>query len=370
MIRFTRAVAASEISLSVSATLDTAEPYEPSARLYQYEHQGHDPSGEWFYENFRMSVQDILFARDIGNDVRPSYYTILSADGEVQHLARPAQYLEIIPGTGAAEDNKNIGCTYTLRQIGDHLYVVGAGGQFYKRYSRDGWALLSETLLFDPKAERRRTAEEEAKGNSEPEFGTEEWIEWSIADSLRPPASRNILFNDIAGLTEDAIYLCGEVGPGSKPVLAYWNGGTLEELKVPMEEAALTGIYIESPDEVWICGREGVLLHGSHARGFNPVPGNRRLNLFHHITPYRGKLVMPASVRPGGLWEYDPNTGMFGHFEPRLPPLTKSPADRNEPDGGPFFAQAVGDVLWVVASRDIFRFDGNGWERIKHPDRP
>ncbi|WP_299971165.1 hypothetical protein [uncultured Roseobacter sp.] len=79
---------------------------------------------------------------------------------------------------------------------------------------------------------------------------------------------------------------------------------------------------------------------------------------------------MPASVRPGGLWQYDPNTGDFGRFEPRLPRLTPPPADSGEPHGGPFFAQAVGEVLWVVAPRDIYRFDGTAWERIKHPDLP
>lgn len=363
MIQFTRAAAASEISLSVSATLADAESYEPSARLFQYEHKGHGPKGEkWFYDDFRMSIQDIIFAQDIGNDVRPSYYTILSSDGEVHHSARPTQYLEVIPGTGVAEHNKNYGYTYTLRQIGAHLYVTGAGGQIYRRQGRDDWSMLSDALLFDPKAHTQAI-------RNTPRRGDPARREYILNLALNPP-SRNILFNDMQGLSEDAIYLCGVVGPGSKPVLAYWDGQTLEELKVPMAEAALTGIYIEDENSVLVCGREGVLLHGSRARGFNPVPGDRRLNLFHHITPYRDKLVMPASVRPGGLWEYDPNTAQFGRFEPRLPRLTPPPEDSGEPHGGPFFAQAIGDVLWVVAPRDIFRFDGSEWERIKHPDLP
>lgn len=33
-----------------------------------------------------------------------------------------------------------------------------------------------------------------------------------------------------------------------------------------------------------------------------------------------------------------------------------------------FYAGAVRDVLWVVGQQDIFRLDGNEWERIEHPD--
>jgi hypothetical protein len=220
--------------------------------------------------------------------------------------------------------------------------------------------MLTDQLLFDPQAEELRRPEKE------PKFLSPEWQEW-VTNSALDPASRDIIFFDVNGTSENAVYLCGVVGPGSKPVLCFWDGSTLHELKVHLTEAALTGIYIENPDSVWVCGREGVLLHGSYARGFAPVSLNTQLNLFHMITPYRGKLVMPASVRPGGLYEYDPKTGAFGKFDPPLPRL-RSRDDPESIDGGPFFAQAVGDVLWVVASKDIFRFDGTEWERIEHPD--
>lgn len=364
MINFTRAVAASEFSLAVSATRDGSEPFMPDARLFQYEHQGHGPRGDkWFYDDFPMSIQDIIFARDIGSIERPSYYVHLSADGEVHHSARPEQYREVIPGTGAEEaGDKFYGYTHCLRQIGGRLYVCGAGGQIYIRDGRDDWRMLTDAVLFDP--EFREQMMENLPPISDPSYLQR------IREVIYHPRNRNILFFDIQGLSEDAIYLCGVVGPGSKPVLCHWDGTTLEELQVPLAEAALTSIHIADPQNVWVCGREGVLLHGSRARGFTPVPGDRRLNLFHSITPYRGKLVLPATVRPGGLWEYDPATGAFDRFTPRLPPLTRPPADSGEAHGGPFFAQAVGEVLWFVAPRDIYRFDGTEWERIKHPDLP
>jgi hypothetical protein len=201
----------------------------------------------------------------------------------------------------------------------------------------------------------------QAPASSDPSY-----LEW-ITDAALNPVSRNIYFNDVQGLTEDTIYICGE--ESIKPVLCLWDGTTLRELDCGITEGALTGIHIESPDSIWICGREGILLHGNPERGFAPVQARTRLNLFHMITPYRGKLVLTSSVRPGGLHELDPETGEFSRFRPHLPRLSS----RDDPDsieGGPFFVQAIGDVLWVVAEKDIFRFDGKAWERIKNPDMP
>jgi hypothetical protein len=350
---------------------DDAEPFAPDGRFFRYD-RGHEEP--WAYEDFQFHMQDILVFQNpaIAMPEMPAgYFVLMSSEGDVYHLYWKENFAERISqaaGTWTATETV-LGRLTTLRQIGQRLYACGAGGQIYVRDGRDDWRMLTDAVLFDPKARKRQKEQEEAAGNVAPPRGSEEWIQWRIQRALNPP-SRNILFLDIQGLSEEAIYLCGVVGPGAKPVLCYWDGATLEELKVPMEEAALTGIHIENPDSVWVCGREGVLLHGSRSRGFNPVPGDRRLNLFHHITPYRGKLVMPASVRPGGLWEFDPGTGAFGRFNPPLPPLTPPPKELYEAHGGPFFAQAVGDILWVVAPRDIYRFDGHEWERIKHPDLP
>lgn len=370
MIVQTRACAASANSLMLSATRDTAEIYTPDARIYQYEHGGAS-GGEWFSEDFSFSVQDIAVVDDAQiSPGRPRGYAMLSAEGDVYYFSRPGRIEEMIRGAGTTNPgSKFYGKVFNLRQIGSHLYVCGAGGQIYKRRGPDDWGLLTDAVLFDPNAERQRDAAQASEGRPTPRIGSPEWKEWIINRGLNP-ASRDIFFNDIQGLSEDAIYICGEVGPGTKPVLCYWDGQTLHELKVPVTEAALTGIYIENRDSVWVCGREGVILHGSWARGFNPVNAPTRNNLFDSFTPYRGKLVMPASVRPGGLYELDPATGEFGRFRPALPPLTQAAPDSDEPKTGPFFAQAFGDVLWVVGLRDIFRFDGVEWERIKNPDMP
>jgi hypothetical protein len=371
MISFTRARAASEDVLCVIATRDDAEIYEPDARAYQYRHKADLAPGEyWYAEDFQISVQDVALFADSENAGSAPYFVLLSSEGDAYHFAEPVPYLERIEGAGtSAPDSRFYGKMLSLSQIGGRLYASGTGGQVYVRNGKNRWEMVSNTFLFDPGAEKKREAGETAAGLEEPKFGSPEWQERLIKKALNP-ASRNILFRDIAGLSEEDIYLCGEEGPGTKPILFHWNGMRLEELKVPLPESALTGIHIENSESVWVCGREGVILHGSRNRGFTPVFATTRLNLFHHMTPYRGKLVLPASIRPGGLWQLDPKTGDFGHFEPRLPPLTKPPKGSDEPHGGPFFAQAIGDVLWVVAPRDIYRFDGGDWQRIIHPDMP
>lgn len=366
-IMFTRAAASSADTLMISAVLDEDNDeaiYQPAARVFQYEH-GNQPGEQWFVSDFELSVQDIAVIEE--TDISPDrlrFFALLGAEGDIAYLSRPDRHQERIEGAGTANpDSKFYGQVLNLKQIGKRLYVIGVGGQIYVREGRDDWRMLTDSLLFDPEAENKRTPD------PEPEFLSEEWMEWTTYTALNP-ASCNIVFHDIAGLSEDAIYICGEVGPGTKPVLCYWDGEVLEELRLPVEEAALTGIHVENRDSVWICGREGVLLHGSRARGFNPVNADTRLNLFHGFTQWRDSLLMPATVRPGGLWQLDLQSNTVSRFEPRLPRLNRLDSNPGYALGGPFFVQAFGDVIWAVASKDIFRFDGERWERIKHPDLP
>jgi hypothetical protein len=351
-----RARAASENVISIVTVVENSEIYQANARAYQYRYQV-GPGEDWRYEAFSLSVQDVAYYRD--RDSAQSYFTLLSAEGDVYHFASPERFQERIVGAGTtADDSKFYGKLLKISQIGERLYACGAGGQIYARHGRDDWKLLTDRVLYD------RVANENNLANEEPEAMTPAWFEWVQKRALNPVARQVVLY-DIKGLSEDAIYLCGT--ERTKPILCFWDGSELHEINVPLAEAALTGIYIENAESVWVCGREGVILHGSRNRGFAPVNADTRLNLFHSITPYRGKLVLPASVRPGGLYELDPSSGEFRRFQPPLPRLSS----RNDPesiDDGPFFAQSVGDVLWVVASKDIFRFDGQAWERIKHPD--
>ena len=60
MISLSRAGVASEDVLCVVAVLDSAEIYQPDARAYQYRHRA-DLGEYWYYENFPLSVQDVVY---------------------------------------------------------------------------------------------------------------------------------------------------------------------------------------------------------------------------------------------------------------------------------------------------------------------
>lgn len=348
LIEFTRACARSDQVVVMSAVLKDSDVYAPESRIFRFEHDA-PASDQWYFDDFDFHMQDITLFNNPEIDPTTDYLTYLSSEGDVYHAWWKGNFREKIPGTGTwVADAKGHGRMSAITQIGDKLYACGQGGQIYWRQGRDKWSLLTNTLLFD-------MASYQKMREGRPRTDDPDYLPWLLEFQKRTP--RNISLNAIKGLTEDAVYICGV--EGTKPVLCFWDGSTLHELRVHLEEAALTGIYIEHADSVWICGREGVLLHGSNARGFTPVNLRKQLNLFHMITPYRGKFVLPSSVRPGGLFEFDPGSSDLRRFSPSLPRL------RGEYI---FYASAVGDVLWVVGQKDIFRFDGTEWERIEHPD--
>lgn len=347
-IEFTRALARSRDVLVIGAVPSRSDIYDQEARLFRFEHDA-GIGEQWYFDDFNFDLQDITLFRNVEIDPTTDYLTYLSSEGDVFHAWWKGNFREKIIGAGVStEGAKGYGRLLAITQVDDKLYACGQGGQIYKRSGKDLWSLLTDHLLFDMADYLKR--QEGAPKTDDPAF-----LDW--LQEFKKQAPRRISFNDIKGHSENAIYLCGE--EATNPILCFWDGSTLHELKLHLNEAALTGIYIENEDSIWVCGREGVLLHGSYARGFTPVNLRKQLNLFHMIAPYRGKLVMPSSVRPGGLFELDPATSDLRRFSPALPELQGDYI---------FYAGVVNDILWVVGQKDIFRFDGDAWERIEHTD--
>ncbi|MBB3953043.1 hypothetical protein [Aureimonas jatrophae] len=350
MIEFTRACARSSTVLCVTAVPEGAEAFSPETRIFRYEHDG-APGERWYFDDLDFDVADMALFQNPDVDPVADYPIYLSSEGEVYHAWWKGNFRETIRGAGVSRDDaRGYGRLLRLRQVGSRLYACGDGGQIYVREGRDAWRLLTDSILFDPDAHQRLSVQ--APPTDDPAFLT--WL-----DDFEANAPRSILLNGLGGVSEDAIYFIGE--DGTKPALFVWDGSVLHQLETNVAEGALTDIYVADADNVWICGREGLLLHGSWARGFYPVGAPTRLNLFHTLTPLDGKLVLASSVRPGGLYEVNARTSDFGRFKPALPRLRGAFI---------FFAGTVGDVMWVVGHKDIFRFSGNEWERIEHPDLP
>lgn len=340
-IELTRACAVGERSLVVSSVSRDSDIYEPQGTLWRFSDE--DGEARWGSREVEAHVERIVPNAGQGD------VALLSSEGEVILDVFSNPVTERIMGAGTWIDGaKGYGRMLALAWVGGRLHASGNGGQIYVRSAPGTWTMLTDALLFDPDAHRRLS--QTAPATTDPGFL--QWLRESRA--ARP---QNLALHDIAGLGQDAVYVCGV--DATKPFLAFWNGSTVEELKTFLDEGALTGIHVERPDSVWVCGREGVLLHGSAARGFAPVTLRAQRNLFHMVVPYRERLVLPSSVRPGGLFTVDPKTPELRRFTPPLPKLCGEHI---------FFAGAAGDVLWVVGPLDIFRFDGSVWERIDHPE--
>lgn len=339
-IELTRACVLSGNSIVVSSVKSNADVYEPKSVVWRYSEAG--GAARWEAREMDLHVEKIIPSN------KPDDCIVLSAEGEVVVDVFTGATAERIVGAGTWIDgSKGYGRLLSIAWVDETLFASGNGGQIYVRGDKD-WRLLTDTILFDPEAHARisRTA----PPTTDPGF-----LQWLMDSRSQRP--RNISLHDVAGQNKNSVYACGV--DGTKPVLFFWDGTALHELKVHLEETALTGIYIENEDSVWICGREGVLLHGSNARGFTPVSLRSQLNLFHMVRPYRGNLVLPSSVRPGGLFEIDKASSDLRRFTPRMPELHGDYI---------FHSEASNDALWVVCQKDIFRFDGNAWERKQKPD--
>ncbi|MDR6099851.1 hypothetical protein QE369_000029 [Agrobacterium larrymoorei] len=338
-IELTRACVLDGNSIVVSSVKSDADVYEPKSVVWRYSESG--GAAQWEAREMDVHVEKIIPSTSSG------YCIVLSSEGEVIVDVFTEAHVERIVGAGTwIEGSKGYGRLLSIARIDDLLFACGNGGQIYVR-GDEGWRLLTDTILFDPEAHTKLSRT--APPTTDPGF-----LQWLMDSRSQRP--RNISLHDVAGHNKDAVYVCGV--DGTKPVLFFWDGAALRELKVHLEETALTGIYIENEDSVWICGREGVLLHGSSARGFTPVNLRSQLNLFHMVRPYRGNLVLPSSVRPGGLFEMNKTSSNLRRFTPRMPELRGDYI---------FHSDSSNDVLWVVGQKDIFRFYGNAWEKKQHP---
>ena len=346
MIVFTRACAITSNSLAVAATEEDGDTFEPDSYYLVYDHLQED----WVTnEHMPIHIQSMIMRYNHNSDHPGGYLIILSSEGDVYHRKDGRIIHEIIPESGISrEDSKNYGRLTKIRQIGENLYACGAGGQIYVHSDINKWKHLTQNLLSSPEKEISHI-------KSAPDTADPRFLDW-LQDTINNPPSREIIINDVKGFNSKEIYLCGE--EDTRPFLGYWDGSDIREMEPPITEGALTGIYLENKRNIWICGREGLLLLGNVNDGWKKLELSTQLNLFHEITPYRDRLVLVSSVRPGGLYELNSENMEFKKFAPS-PPLSR--------DETLFFAQAIDDVLWVVGMKNIFRYDGVEWEKIIPP---
>ncbi|WP_146126868.1 hypothetical protein [Labrys okinawensis] len=346
-LTFSRMRAVSKDILYIAAVPDGNEVGSAFTRLCQYN------NGDWSFRNYDFSTESLALFKAPSVEFRVMY--ILSGSGEVRNVDDEyAREYTVTPEQVSDFKRKyRMGRSLNMRQIGDRLYVVGDGGQNFRREADGLWSPL-DTSIFDPYASSDWAEEAlDPAGGWDKLFklfeeNTSEATEFRRKGELR---ARNTMLTRVYGLSEDDIYLCG-----AKGAFFHWNGSVMRKIAGDFSES-LTGIVAESHSKVWVCGRGGLLMVGNADEGFRII-SNAGIHAFSSIAIFDRIIYLSSISQPRDLFMYDGK-----HFQRVHSSLTPGIEDVSQID-------AVDGALWVMGQKDILRFDGTQWERIQHPENP
>jgi photosystem II stability/assembly factor-like uncharacterized protein len=207
-------------------------------------------------------------------------------------------------GTGG----KKIGYVSQIRVIGDEVYVCGDLHQVYRR-TESGWIHIDEEILVrDPRAVGRG-------------------------------------LNSIDGTASNDIYAVGDRG-----IILHYDGSHWEDMGSPTN-CSLERVRCVSRDEVYICGARGTLLRGK-GKEWELLGGEVMFDEdFWSVEWFQDSLYVSTSSRllewvdeemrvvEGGL-----SYPIKGHH-----------------------LSATRKSLWSIAVNDLFRFDGEQWNKVPYP---
>jgi hypothetical protein len=154
---------------------------------------------------------------------QPAQLLVLGPQGKVDcnfPAPKPAHEEEIDPVDGVARS----GDFMDLRLIGDHVYACGMARQVYRRDGDRQWTRVDQGAVL-------------------------------------PPGSMEVVgFTSMDGLSEDDFYAVGFEGEIWRCLRGVWN---------PMDtvtNVVLQCVRVVTPDRIYACGQNGILLRGSGNR--------------------------------------------------------------------------------------------------------
>ncbi|BCH68002.1 hypothetical protein RvVAT039_pl08350 (plasmid) [Agrobacterium vitis] len=339
---FTRLCAVNRDIVYLGTMPDDQELATPFMAICQYN------AGEWSYESFDFALASLTLYREPGSPHRVLY--VLGETGTVVNFHTKDRET-ILDLSKAPRTKHRFGYLVKIRQIGDHLYVCGDGGQTYRRSSDGQWDALDVEFYDGPDAIMDPTSELskldallDQKANRTPE-------NFEKIKKLRKENSPKTLW-DLSGLSEDSIYFTGE-----KETVYWFDGEKIAEIPTEADRGLLS-ILVENEDRVWVAGRDGNFFVGNHKTGFRDLDALRGIDgwpSFNGMTMFNGRLYLSSYADPRGLFVFDGH-----HVEQVRSGLTPDIEDVSA-------VEAVDGVLWVMGRKDLLRYDGTHWERIDFP---
>uniref|UniRef100_UPI003BEEECE2 hypothetical protein n=1 Tax=Burkholderia arboris TaxID=488730 RepID=UPI003BEEECE2 len=295
------------------------------SRMFIYQNQTNE---KWFKHDLAgWRVVSSCFPKPGADGIRKLY--ALSEQGDVECYSKLGATHEKIQDAGLSLDDgsANYGYVTRIREIGQHLYVCGYGGQVYRR-DASGWIHVDQNLLQTPVA---------LSATDDPA-------------EMRARLSRQIHettgLTDINGAGDDSIYVVGNSG-----FLAHFDGSgwrTLDRLTA----AHLNAIHIEPGGDVWIVGSRGTVLRGTVQQGFKAVMRKSLTTDFYAIAQFQDKFYLGAG---DGIYELHQGNAN------RLP--ESDTLDLTQVS----CVEAKDGVLWALTERKLVRFDGVKWEVFENP---
>ncbi|ACM39786.1 MULTISPECIES: hypothetical protein [Rhizobium/Agrobacterium group] len=341
-VSFTRLCAVNKDIVYIGTTPDDQEMATPFTAICQYD------AGEWSYETFDFPLASLTLYREPGSSQRVLY--VLGEAGTAVNFHTKTREI-IVDLLNAPRRKHRLGYLQSIRQVGDHLYVCGDGGQTYRRSSDGQWQALDlgffdgPDAIMDPKSELRLMSSlTRIKENR-----TEE--NYAKLKILREENQSKTLWN-LSGLSEDSIYFAGE-----KKTVYWFDGEKITEIPTEADRGLLS-ILVENEDRVWVAGRDGNFLVGNHKTGFRDLDALRGIDgwpSFNGMTMFNGRLYLSSYADPRGLFVFDGH-----HVEQVRSGLTPDIDDVSA-------VEAIDGVLWVMGRKDLLRYDGTHWERIDFP---
>lgn len=331
-VKFANACAASDDIFLIATIPDGLPDGGEFTRLYYL-----NPSTEdvWHYRDWpNHEVVSVCLRRAREGLSRAG--CALTGNGDIELANSTDQHYEKITGAGLAGE-RAFGDLTRIREIGSSLFACGGSGQVYTRHDGD-WTPIDDGLVA-------------RDGNLFELPQSDTPISNAALRRLTQSFRRVPNFNDIDGVDEEDLYVCGNGGN-----LFHYDG--LSWTKIDLDtDATLTAMHCVSADEIWIVGQDGIILFGNARSGFRRLSGFVPAANIWSVRHFQGQVYLGTSR---GLYRLDgPSPTLIRRG--RLNEMTRIVSI----DSIDSFSDTI---LWIATDRHAFRYDGDDFAFFEHQD--
>lgn len=261
-------------------------------------------NGQWGRgrDDFQFDCRSLTYLIDDAHGYKA--WWLLGKNGEAVEIKGGVPRIEQIPDAGLNVE-RPYGYVSAIKTIAGELYVCGHGRQVYRR-SSGAWQ--------------------------------------SIAGNMQTREGGTGFF-DIDGASRSCVYAVGWHGE-----IFFYDGKQWQQDDSPTS-AHLASVRVVAPDDVWIAGDKGVVLHGSFNR-WRVLQSEDFPDNWYSIETFNGDTYLAANeslarVQGNTIVPVDVGLGR---------PITTHRL------------HAKDGLLWSIGEKDILVFDGTRWQEILHPD--